>query len=75
MSENLQKFIENSVFIEKKPFVLEKIVRQFAEKNNSAETRRTYTAYLKVFFSFVKVISAEQALRVNSDEVIVWREA
>ena len=75
MSENLQKFIENPVFIEQKPFILEKIVRQFAEKNNSAETRRTYTAYLKEFFSFVKATTGEQALRVNSEDVVAWREA
>ena len=75
MSESLQKFLENPVFIEQKPFVLEKIVRQFAEKSNSAETRRTYTAYLKEFFSFVNPTTGEQALRVNSEDVIVWREA
>lgn len=75
MSENLAKFIENPLFSEQKPFVLEKIVRRFAEKNNSAETRRTYTAYLKEFFSFVKADSGEQALRVDSDAVIAWRES
>lgn len=75
MSENLQKFIENHVFIENKPFSLEKIVRQFTEKNNSAETRRTYAAYLREFFLFVKAANGEQALRVNSDQVIDWRES
>ena len=74
MSENLQKFIENPVFVERNSFNLDKTVRQFAEKNNSAETRRTYAAYLKEFFAFVRVASGDQALRVTSEQVINWRE-
>ena len=75
MSENLQKFIDKSVYIERNQFDLEKVVRQFAEKNNSAETRRTYAAYLREFFAFVRVTDGDQALRVNSEGVTAWREA
>lgn len=75
MSENLQKFIESPLFTGRIPFNLDVTVRQFAEKNNSAETRRTYAAYLKEFFAFVRVTDGAQALRVNSEAVTAWREA
>lgn len=74
MSENLQKLNENGVFIEKNVFNLAQIVRQFTEKNNSAETRRTYAAYLKEFFIFARVSDGSQALRVTSEKVTAWRE-
>lgn len=74
MSENLQKFIENPAFVERDDFNLDKTVRGFTEKNNSAETRRTYAAYLKEFFSFVKVTDGFHAVRVSSENVIAWRE-
>lgn len=68
MSENLQKLLESPFTLseERNQFDLEKVVRQFAEKNNSAETRRTYAAYLKEFFAFVRVTDGNQALRVNT---------
>ena len=74
MSENLQKFIENPAFVERDDFNLDKTVRGFTEKNNSAETRRTYAAYLKEFFAFVKVTDGFHAVRVSSENVIAWRE-
>lgn len=75
MSENIQEYIVNPDFIKRNSFNLDKTVRQFAEKNNSAETRRTYAAYLKEFFAFVKVTDGYQALRVNTEGVTAWREA
>jgi len=75
MNENLQKYLENPGFVEQNTFDLNKTVRQFTEKNNSAETRRTYAAYIKEFFTFVKVSDGYQAIRVNSENVIAWRES
>lgn len=75
MSENPQKYLENLDFVDQNPFNLDKTVRQFAEKNNSAETRRTYAAYLKEFFAFVRVTDGHQALQVNSEAVTAWRES
>jgi len=74
MSENLQKFNENAGFIEQSSFNLAQTVRQFTEKNNSAETRRTYAAHLKEFFAFAKVTDGFLALRVTSEKVTAWRE-
>jgi len=74
MNENLQKLLETPNFIEENPFNLDKTVRQFTEKNNSVETRRTYAAYLKEFFGFVKVTDGFQAVRVDSEKVTAWRE-
>lgn len=75
MSANPRKYIESPDFIESNSFNLEKAARQFAEKNNSVETRRTYAAYLKEFFAFVGITSGHQALRVESRKVAEWREA
>lgn len=74
MNENLEKVNNNDGFIEQNSFNLDKTVRQFAEKNNSAETRRTYAAHLKEFFAFAKVFDGFQALRVTSEQVTAWRE-
>lgn len=74
MSDNLEIIVENAGFIEKSVPNLEKTVRQFVEKNNSVETRRTYTAYLKEFFKYARVKDAYAALRVDSRQVIGWRE-
>jgi integrase/recombinase XerD len=75
MSENLEKVIENDGFFEQNSFNLDKIMRQFAERNNSPETRRTYGAYLREFFAFGKVKNGFQALAVKTETVIAWREA
>ena len=75
MSENLQKSTESAVFTRENTFNLDKTVCQFTQKNNSAETRRTYAAYLKEFFAFVRVTDGIQALRVSSESVTAWREA
>ncbi len=74
MGENLEIFSENADFIEQNSFDLAQIIRQFTEKNNSAETRRTYAAYLKEFFTFAKISDGLQALQVNSEKVTAWRE-
>jgi integrase/recombinase XerD len=74
MAESLQKFDKNSGFIEQNSFNLAQTVRQFTEKNNSAETRRTYAAYLKEFFIFAKISDGFQALQVSSDKITEWRE-
>lgn len=74
MAENLQNFNENTDFIEVNSFNLTQTVRQFTEKNNSAETRRTYTAYLREFFAFAKVSDGFQALQVRSEKITAWRE-
>lgn len=75
MPDNLQKFNQTTDFIESNSFNFEKTVRQFAEKNNSFETRRTYAAYLKEFFAFVGITSGHQVLRIDSQNVIAWRES
>lgn len=74
MVKKLEKLIENNALIEQNGFNLEKTVRQFAEKNNSPETRRTYGAYLKEFFSFARVKNGFQVLAVKSETVVSWRE-
>jgi site-specific recombinase XerD len=74
MSESPQNVSKNSGFVEQNSFNLAQIVRQFTEKNNSAETRRTYAAYLKEFFTFAKVSDGLQALQVTSETVTAWRE-
>ena len=60
MSENNQISIEKPVFIEEKSFSLQKTVREFTEKNNSAETRRTYKTYLTEFFDFSNIQTANR---------------
>jgi site-specific recombinase XerD len=74
MSVNIKKLVENSNFIEQNSFDLETTVRQFAERNNSPETRRTYGTYLREFFTFAKVKTGVQALQVKSETVTAWRE-
>lgn len=75
MSENNQITTEKPVFIEEKSFSLQKTVREFTEKNNSAETRRTYKTYLSEFFDFSNIQNGEQALKANSSMFIRWRES
>lgn len=75
MAENLQKFGENIDFEGQNSFNLAQTVRQFTEKNNSPETRRTYSAYLREFFSFAKVSDGFQALQVRSEQLTAWRES
>src|SRR5688572_30358117 len=74
MVENLQKFNESGGYIEQSSFNLDKTVRQFTEKNNSPETRRTYAAYLREFFAFAKVKNSFQVVQVKSETVTAWRE-
>lgn len=75
MPENLQNLLEMPKFIEQTPLNLDKTVRQFTEKNNSPETRRTYAAYLKEFFAFAGVKDGVQVLQVDNEIVIRWRES
>lgn len=74
MGGNLQKFNKNDGVVGQNSFNLAQIVRRFTEKNNSAETRRTYAAYLKEFFTFAKVTGGVQALQITSETVTAWRE-
>ena len=74
MGVNLEKSTNNPDIIEQNSFNLVQTVRQFTEKNNSAETRRTYAAHLKEFFAFAKVYDGVQALQVSSEKVTAWRE-
>ncbi len=74
MSEYLQNVNKNADFVDQKVFNLAQTVRGFTEKNNSAETRRTYAAYLREFFAFAKISDGLQALQMTSETVTAWRE-
>lgn len=75
MVEELQRYIETPVSAGDESFNLDKAARQFVEKNNSVETRRTYAAYLKEFFEYAGIVEGFQAIRVTSQSVIDWRDS
>lgn len=75
MSIILQKNTENPIFTELNSFDLEKSIKNFAERNNSAETRRTYKTYLKEFFDFCRITDGFQAIEAQTEQFIKWRES